>query len=150
MKKICSVIGMTLLAATLSGYAQDTTTNTNATTNTQTQDTTKIDSILVSDTPDDKGYVLSSKDVIPSDAKKIYATVQLISGIEGGKVMATLIFLGSKSEIGPVVSNISTTGDTVAAFAFTNTKMPWPKGDYEVDVSTSGGDSKKITFKIND
>ena len=111
---------------------------------------TTIDEILVSDEPNKDGYVLQAKTNLPVSAAKIYATVQLGRGVEGSKVMATLTHVESGAKIGPVVATVSTTGDTMEAFSFTNTSMPWLKGKYQVDVSISNGASKSVFFNVGD
>ena len=117
---------------------------------TPTTNPTTIDEILVSDEPNKDGYVLQGKNTLPKNAKKIYATVQLGHATEGSKVIATLIHRDSKAQIGPVVATVDMTGDTMEAFSFTNTSMPWLKGEYEVDVSISNGASKSVVFTVGD
>jgi|GEM_PF-4294361 len=111
---------------------------------------TTIEEVLVSDTPTKDSYVMQSKNVIPKTAAKIYATVQLSSAVQGSKVIATLTYKGNNAQIGPVVGKVHTGGDTMEAFAFTNTAMPWPKGEYQIDVSLENGATKSVTFTIGD
>lgn len=111
---------------------------------------TTIDEILVSDEPNKDGYVLKAKNTLPKTANKIYATVQLGSAVSGQKVIATLTFKGNNAQIGPVVATVGTTGDTMEAFAFTNTAMPWPTGKYQVDISVENGANKSTTFTVSD
>jgi|GEM_PF-4592282 len=136
------VLAIILFSSASMSYAEDTAK--------KSSDSTSIDQILVSDTPNSEGYVLKTKDSLPSNTPKIYATAQLGSAVEGSVVTATLVYLPTQSKIGPVVAKVSTTGNTMEAFSFTNTKMPWPKGEYEVDVSTASGDTQKVNFKIDD
>ena len=132
-------------ASTPATPSTSTTSSTTAATN-----PTTIDEILISDEPNKDGYVLQGKNTISKNAKKIYATVQLGHATEGSKVIATLIHKDSKAQIGPVVATVDMTGDTMEAFSFTNTSMPWLKGEYEVDVSISNGASKTVVFTVGD
>lgn len=111
---------------------------------------TTIDDVMVSDEPNKDGYVLKSKDTVSAQSPKIYATVQLGSAVQGQKVIATLTFHGNNAQIGPVVAKVGTTGDTMEAFSFSTTPMPWPKGEYEVDVSLDNGATKSVVFNVGD
>lgn len=140
-----------LLAVGISqSFAADTTSTTPSVSTAPDAKATTIDEIMVSDEPNKDGYVLQSKDKLPASAAKIYATVQLGHGVEGSKVMATLTHVDSGAKIGPVVATVDTTGDTMEAFSFTNTAMPWLKGKYQVDISISNGASKSVTFNVGD
>lgn len=152
-----SVVGLGLALTTMTSLAQDAQTTTTTTTPAPAASTpatatnpTTIDEVLVSDEPNKDGYVLQGKNTIPSNAKKIYATVQLGHATEGSKVMATLIYRPSKAQIGPVVATVDMTGDTMEAFSFTNTSMPWLKGEYQVDVSITNGATKSVVFTVGD
>lgn len=111
---------------------------------------TTIDDVLVSDEPNKDGYVLKSKDKVSAQAAKIYATVQLGSAVQGQKVIATLTYHGNNAQIGPVVAKVGTTGDTMEAFSFSTTPMPWPKGEYQVDISLDNGATKSVSFTVGD
>jgi hypothetical protein len=127
---------------------QQTGTNTNA--NVDLSKTT-IDDILVSDTPNQQGYVLqNAKNQIPSNASKIFATVQIGHAVAGMKVMATLIYDQDQSQIGPVEATVDTTADTtMVPFSFTTTTPPWLKGKYTVQVSIGNNVTKEFHFVVN-
>jgi hypothetical protein len=151
------ISGVSVLALATTAFAQDnmtgstpaTTTPATTTTSSTQASTTDIAEVLVSDTRV-QGYVLQNKDTIPANAEKIFATVQLSKAQQGDKVIATLTYPGDSGEIiGPVVNTVDTGGDTMLSYSFRTNPMPWPKGDYKIDVSTPNGTTKTVHFTVN-
>lgn len=118
----------------------------------QTSDATttkpSIHGILISDQADTDGYVEDNKTVIPRDAKKIFATVMLVSPEPDITVSTTLQHPSSGAKLGPIESKTTKTGNIMKAFSFTREKQLWPAGEYEILVQLSSGDTQSLKFEI--
>lgn len=114
-----------------------------------TTQTPAIHGILVSDEADNDGYVEETKTVVPRSAKKIFATVMIISPTPDINVEASLKHIPSGVILGPIESKTTKTGNIMKAFSFTREKQLWPAGEYEIDVKLSSGDTQSIQFEVN-
>lgn len=139
-----------ILAIRLTPIGVDTSEETMQTTtdNDTTTQKPNIHGILVSDAADNDGYVEETKPVVPRSAKKIFATVMIVSPAPDINVEASLKHLPSGVILGPIESKTTKTGNIMKAFSFTREKQLWPAGEYEIDVKLSSGDTQSIQFEV--
>lgn len=136
-------IRLTPIGVDTSEATMQTTTDDQMTTQTPT-----IHGILISDVADNDGYVEETKPVVPRSAKKIFATVMIVSPTPDINVEASLKHLPSGVILGPIESKTTKTGSIMKAFSFTREKQLWPAGEYEIDVKLSSGDTQSIQFEV--
>lgn len=108
---------------------------------------TSIHDILINDAAGSDGYVSNTKTVLSNTSPKIFATIQIISPKGKGKVEVTLVQANGE-EIGPLVGEISQSGNIMKAFSFTRSNPEWPKGKYKIIVKLSSGANQTISFKV--
>lgn len=108
----------------------------------------KINTVLISDTADAKGFVTTDKTSLPKTVKKIYATVKFNVPSTDVKISAMLISTQNGGKIGPNITKVTEKGDVVKAFSFTTEKGSWPEGKYEITISLSSGATKTVRFEI--
>jgi len=106
-----------------------------------------IHGVLVSDSADADGYVSDSKAVLSKVAEKIYVTIQIVAPKSSGKVDATLV-QPDGTKIGPVLGEISRSGNIMKAFSFARSAPKWPPGEYAIIVNLSSGETKTSSFAV--
>lgn len=116
--------------------------------NTALKDHARIHAILVSDEADSDGFVNAEKIKISANARKIYATIQILSSSPGGAVSATLIHLPQGTKTGPSIDKTTKGGNIMKAFSFSRKEKTWPTGRYEVQVELSSGKTKVYKFEV--
>lgn len=79
---------------------------------------------------------------------EIYANLHVHDALKGDKVEVILNHLDSNSKVPPVSTAVSQDGDSVLSFVFSPPGQGWPKGSYQIDVSSASTASKSYNFKI--
>jgi len=113
-----------------------------------TQIQAKIFDILVNEAADKDGYVDTNKSVIDKSSPKIFATVQISNAQENSQVTMELMYVPTGEKIGPIVHEITKTGNIVKASSFTRTNDSWPVGEYKVIATLSNGDKKEVNISV--
>jgi len=96
-----------------------------------------------------KGFVQDPSAVIKTTAKEIFINVFVQTGKIGDKIELTFKHQESHSQLPPISTNLHASGDSVVSFVFSAPPKGWPKGHYELLVTTSTGLQQIFTFEVN-
>lgn len=79
---------------------------------------------------------------------EIYANLHVHDAAKGTKVEVILKHVDSNSSVPPVSTAVAQDGDSVLSFVFSPPGQGWPKGNYQIDVSSPAAASKIYNFKV--
>lgn len=102
----------------------------------------------IGDGIDSNGKIINPKDVLSVKDQDIYGNLQLRDGIKGNKVEVIVKHLDSGSNVPPVSAVVEEDGDSSLLFTFSPPAQGWPKGSYEIQVSSQDSAVKGYKFKI--
>ncbi len=103
--------------------------------------------ITIGDQMDEYGKVKEAQELNSTSLNDLYVDIEIINGIKGGVITITLKHIDSGSAI-PAKATIEENGDTILLSVFSPPSSGWPKGHYQLEISTSYGLSKSLTFEI--
>lgn len=97
---------------------------------------------------DDVGHILNSKTVFSPDAGDLYALLKIDHSIPGIEITIVLRHVESGSSLKPVTATLTKTGDETLTFLFSPPPKGWPKGSYQLRVSSSTQQFKTYNFSV--
>lgn len=89
----------------------------------------------------------NTKTVFPSNRGDLYVDIEVKNGLKGSVIDLNLEHIESGSSI-PAQTTIEEGGDSILMSVFSPPSNGWPKGRYNLKVTTSSGLSKSIDFDI--
>lgn len=104
--------------------------------------------LLLGTKVDDDGKILNPSTTFKSDAGDIYATLTIRNGTPDAEISLLLRHIDSGSALKPVTATLNDNGDNILTFVFSPPPKGWPKGSYQLRVSSSSGVFKNFTFTV--
>lgn len=96
---------------------------------------------------DENGTITDPAVQFKSDDSNIYVNAEIANGVSGETIHLDFRHLDSRSSI-LAKASIEENGDTMLMSVFTPPSEGWPKGHYQLTVSSSAGISKTTDFEI--
>ncbi len=97
---------------------------------------------------DARGMVIDERSSFAKRDKRIYANVYVQNGIKGDEITVIFKHLLSGSAIAPVKTQLPNDGLTIASFVFNPPPQGWPKGKYQLEISSSRGADEYYVFEV--
>ncbi|MBA3957261.1 MAG: DUF4864 domain-containing protein [Parachlamydiaceae bacterium] len=95
-----------------------------------------------------KGEIADPSAVLKSPHGEIYVNLYVVTGNAHVRVNVHLEHVDSHSRMPAVSTTLQQDGDSVLSFSFSSPPQGWPKGRYQIKVSTSTGLERTFTFSI--
>ncbi len=107
-----------------------------------------IDKIIVGTEVNNEGSILDPTDKLHVKTEDIYLNLFIQNGIPGAVVSVVLRHVPSGSEMAPIAAALTESGNNRLSFIFSPPPKGWPKGPYQVRVSTLNKEFKTFGFTI--
>lgn len=107
----------------------------------------KIGSITLGSEVDEQGQIKHPANNFTSDLHDLYVDIQIVNGRKDSMIYLNLKHLESGSTI-PAKAAIEENGDTMLMSVFSPPAAGWPKGHYQLTVTTSSGLEHIVEFTI--
>ena len=105
--------------------------------------------VLLGTKVDDEGNIQSPTTAFKTNSGDINVNLFIHNGAAGSKIEIVLRHVESSSEIGPVSATLADNGDSRLSFVFSPPPNGWPKGSYQIRVSSSTKVYKTFAFTVN-
>ena len=112
------------------------------------QAASQIDEILLGEKADANGVVEMPQDRFTSTTAAIKGTVYIDGAEKGQKVTIELIYTTRNLKILTMREDLPSAGKVTFTFVLAKPDKGWPKGDYKMVISTSGGATKDVSFQV--
>ena len=107
----------------------------------------KIASVSLGDKVNEQGRIEHPTTIFKSDLKDLYVDIDIQNGLKNSMIYLNLKHLESGSTI-PAKAAIEENGDTMLMSVFSPPATGWPKGHYQLVVTTSSGLEHTVDFEI--
>jgi Domain of unknown function (DUF4864) len=97
---------------------------------------------------DEEGNITNPAVSFESDSGDIYMNLFILHGVIKTQIAASLRHVNSGSETPAVSMTLNDSGDTLLSFVFSPPSKKWPKGAYQIRVSSSTKLFKTYTFTV--
>jgi hypothetical protein len=96
-----------------------------------------------------KGIVANPTTTFKHDAGDLYLNIHVANGALGTNVEVTFKHLDSGSNIPPISTTLPDNGSSIISFVFSPPSKGWPKGNYQLDIKASSGESTTYDFNVD-
>lgn len=103
--------------------------------------------VILGNAIDEEGDIIKPSTTFKSNSGDIYIRLYIENSIPGIKIELVLRHVESGSSIKPVSAQLDEEGNTVVTFVFSPPQKGWPKGNYQLRVSSAQA-HKTFTFKV--
>lgn len=97
---------------------------------------------------DDDGNILNPATTFKQESGDLYATLTIRNGTADAQISLLLRHIDSGSALKPVTAALNDNGDNTLTFVFSPPPKGWPKGSYQLRVTSSSGAFKNFTFTV--
>lgn len=108
----------------------------------------RFSKILIGNEANEQGLVPDTPQILTAGNKDIFINLYYKDAVRGTKVVVIFKHKESQSQITPIAVTIPYDGDGMTSVVFSPPEFGWPKGHYEVEISTSEGLDQFVFFEI--
>lgn len=105
--------------------------------------------ITLGTTVDDEGHIENPTTIFHQNSGDINMNLFISNGVAGTKLEIILRHVDSNSEIPAVSSTLTSNGETELSFAFSPPPKGWPKGSYQIRITSSTKVFKTFPFTVD-